>query len=48
MQDYRPHEYQRYCIEKILEINKLALMLDMGLGKTSITLTALNDLIYNW
>nr|DAX95418.1 MAG TPA: Helicase of the snf2 rad54 family [Caudoviricetes sp.] len=47
MRDYRPHEYQRYCIEKILEIDKLALMLDMGLGKTSITLTALNDLIYN-
>ena len=44
---YRPHDYQKYCIEKIIEIKKVALMLDMGLGKTSITLTALDDLLYN-
>ena len=47
MRKYEPHNYQKFCINKIIEIKKLALMLDMGLGKTSITLTALNDLIYN-
>ncbi len=27
---FRPHAYQTYCINKILEINKLGLFLDMG------------------
>lgn len=27
-----PHEYQRYCIERILSDEALALFLDMGLG----------------
>lgn len=42
-----PHDYQRYCITRILQSNALALLLDMGLGKTVITLTAINDLRYN-
>lgn len=42
-----PHGYQRYAIERILSIKKLALFLDMGLGKTSVTLTAIDELIYN-
>lgn len=42
-----PHDYQRYCINRILQSNALALLLDMGLGKTVITLTAVNDLRYN-
>lgn len=41
------HDYQRYCITRILQSNALALLLDMGLGKTVITLTAVNDLRYN-
>lgn len=42
-----PHDYQRYCIDRIISDNSLGLFLDMGLGKTVITLTAVNELIYN-
>lgn len=42
-----PHDYQRYCITRILQDEHLLLLLDMGLGKTVITLTAVNDLKYN-
>lgn len=42
-----PHNYQRYCITRIIQDEALALFLDMGLGKTVITLTAVNDLIFN-
>lgn len=42
-----PHAYQRYCIGRIVTDPALGLWLDMGLGKTVITLTAVNDLIYN-
>ena len=42
-----PHPYQAYCIERVLSDEKLGLMLDMGLGKTVIALTAVNELIYN-
>jgi SNF2 family DNA or RNA helicase len=44
---YVPHAYQRYCINRLLADNALGLFLDMGLGKTVITLTAINDLKYN-
>ncbi|WP_418427930.1 SNF2-related protein [Anaerotruncus massiliensis (ex Liu et al. 2021)] len=44
---FQPHEYQRYCIQRILEQPYLALWLDMGLGKTVITLTAVAELKYN-
>ncbi|MDQ0254915.1 SNF2 family DNA or RNA helicase [Evansella vedderi] len=42
-----PHSYQRYCINRVLTDPALGLLLDMGLGKTVITLTAINDLKYN-
>ncbi len=42
-----PHDYQRYCINRLLTDRALGLFLDMGLGKTVITLTAVNDLRYN-
>ncbi|MCR4442161.1 MAG: DEAD/DEAH box helicase [Peptococcaceae bacterium] len=42
-----PHAYQRYCINRLLTDEALGLFLDMGLGKTVITLTAINDLKYN-
>lgn len=42
-----PHAYQRYCINRLLTDESLGLFLDMGLGKTIITLTAINDLKYN-
>lgn len=41
------HSYQRYCINRLLVAPALGLLLDMGLGKTVITLTAINDLKYN-
>lgn len=45
--EFRPHEYQQHCINKILEIKKLGLFLDMGLGKTIITLSAIKELKYH-
>lgn len=42
-----PHAYQRYCINRVLTDDAIGLLLDMGLGKTVITLTAINDLKYN-
>ena len=42
-----PHDYQRYCITRIIQDEALALFLDMGLGKTVITLTAVCDLVFN-
>lgn len=40
-----PHDYQRYAINKILELPEAGLFLDMGLGKTVITLTAVRILL---
>ena len=45
--NFTPHEYQRYCIGRILDTPMIGLFLDMGLGKTVVTLTAVNELIYN-
>lgn len=44
---YRPHDYQQFAIDYILEHPVAAVILDMGLGKTSITLTAIEQLIYD-
>ena len=44
---FKPHAYQAYCINRLLVDPALGLFLDMGLGKTVITLTAINDLKYN-
>lgn len=44
---YSPHEYQRYAIQYIEEHPVAAVLLDMGLGKTSITLTAIADLLFD-
>ncbi|MBM7631114.1 DEAD/DEAH box helicase [Geomicrobium sediminis] len=44
---FKPYDYQRYCIHRVLHQPALGLFLDMGLGKTIITLTAINDLIYS-
>lgn len=42
------HEYQNYCVQKIIEKNIFALLLDMGLGKSVITLTAIVELMHNY
>lgn len=44
---YSPHEYQRFATEYIEAHPVAAVLLDMGLGKTSITLTALNNLLFD-
>ena len=42
---YIPHEYQKIAIKHILDHPAAALLLDMGLGKTVITLTAIAEMI---
>lgn len=44
---YKPHKYQRYCIEFIKNNIIAAILLDMGMGKSSITLSAIKDLLYD-
>lgn len=44
---FQPHEYQSRAIRFILDRPFCALWLDMGLGKTVTTLTALDELIYD-
>ena len=44
---YEPHPYQQYCTDRIIADPAVGLFLDMGLGKTVITLTAIEDLKYN-
>ena len=44
---YEPHDYQKYATGYIESHPIAAVLLDMGLGKTSITLTALNDLLFD-
>lgn len=44
---YIPHAYQERTIHEILEKPKVGLLLDMGLGKTVCTLTAINELMFN-
>ena len=41
-----PYPYQQYCINRIITDPYLGLFLDMGLGKTVITLTGLHSLKY--
>lgn len=44
-QDFEPHEYQRRAIRYVEDTPYCALFLDMGLGKSVITLTAIRRLI---
>lgn len=46
MAHFLPHNYQQYSIDRILDTPAIGLFLDMGLGKTVITLTALYQLKY--
>ncbi|MFR1269035.1 MAG: SNF2-related protein [[Eubacterium] siraeum] len=46
---YKPHNYQAYCIDRIVKDPAIGLFLRPGLGKTSITLSAINTLkYYHW
>lgn len=42
----KPHAYQQYCIDRLIADPRVALFLDMGLGKTIITLSAIYHLKY--
>lgn len=46
--DFKPHDYQKYCIDRIIQQNRLGLYLEMGMGKSVITLTAVRSLIYDY
>ena len=45
--EFIPHEYQSYCFNRIIDTKKVGLYIDMGLGKTVTTLSAVKDLKYN-
>ena len=44
---YTPHKYQQFAIDFILEHPIAAILLDMGMGKSSITLMAIMLLMYD-
>ena len=46
--NYEPHHYQRFATDFIEKNPISAILLSMGLGKTVITLTAVNDLLYDY
>ena len=45
---FKPHEYQKRAIEHILNHRYCALWLDMGLGKSAITLSAITELLLSF
>ena len=45
---YEPRIYQKYATDKIRNNEAIALMLDMGMGKTVSTLTAISELMYDY
>ena len=48
MSTFRPHPYQEYAIHRIIDQDHVGLLLDMGLGKTVVTLTAIDALIWDY
>lgn len=44
---FTPHAYQQYAIDRVVADPALGLFLEMGLGKTVITLTAINELRFH-
>ena len=47
MKAFIPHKYQLTAINHVINVPKCGLFLDMGLGKTVSTLTAIKELKYN-
>lgn len=45
--EFRPHDYQKFAIEYLMSHPVAAAILDMGLGKTVITLTAIDALLHD-
>lgn len=46
--NFKPHHYQQYAIKKIISLPAVGLFMDMGMGKTVCTLTALWNLRYDY
>lgn len=46
--EFKPYDYQAHAIDKIINNKKYGLFLDMGLGKTVSTLTAIEKLKYDY
>lgn len=46
--EFEAHDYQQYAIDYIESHPIAAVLLDMGLGKTAITLTALHNLLFDY
>lgn len=44
---YEPHDYQKYAIQHVINTPKCGTWLDMGLGKSVITLSAIRTLKYD-
>lgn len=44
---YQPHDYQTRATQLVIDKPKIGLFLDMGLGKTVITMTAIQELMYD-
>ena len=47
MMDYSPHQYQDFATDFIVKNSVAAIFLDCGLGKTVITLTAIEELMHD-
>ena len=45
---YKPHQYQEYATQRVLDTPYIALLLEMGLGKTVSTLTAVDLLLHDY
>lgn len=45
--EFKPYAYQQYCIDTILALPKCGLLLEMGLGKSVIALSAVKKLRYD-
>lgn len=44
--EYRPYYYQSFAEQFILDNPEAGLLLDMGMGKTAVSLTAADKLLY--
>ena len=44
--NYEPHDYQKHVTELIQQNRAFGMFLECGLGKTVITLTAINELLH--
>lgn len=45
---YKLYDYQEYATQWILDKEKAGLLLDMGMGKSVITLTAIDELMFDY